>query len=372
MVLIKKLIIFLVLVLASSFLVFGLASSLVIAEEECTTEQDCINSGKCNAGMECSCSKNKCYTGLVEDEDEKLERMLKAFDKLNYQKGVIIVAFTQNTTKEVAINILNKYNLSLTQTEVCMSVTNTSSIGATNNPSTGGPGTGGDDPSTGGPGTGGETCWTEDGWDDFMKWAKVIVPEGEEKEYAEMLIKEEKIIWVSPSPIITTSRASNINELKEIIKERREELKEEIKNLKENQKKIYGNQNEVRAAVHALLAMKDLIGGIGPNVSAIATEFNNSIRSTINAEERLQNRSNFKKFWVGSDKQAIKDLDEKINRSDELIAQLEEFKAECNCSDDVKATLQEQIDLLKQEQDRLKLLIQVEKKKKGLFGWLKK
>lgn len=32
---------------------------------QCSTEQDCIDSGECSAGLECTCSENKCYTGLV-------------------------------------------------------------------------------------------------------------------------------------------------------------------------------------------------------------------------------------------------------------------------------------------------------------------
>lgn len=33
--------------------------------KECTTEQDCINLGKCTSGMECTCLNNKCYAGAV-------------------------------------------------------------------------------------------------------------------------------------------------------------------------------------------------------------------------------------------------------------------------------------------------------------------
>ncbi|MFH1326818.1 MAG: hypothetical protein ABIH59_01695 [archaeon] len=33
--------------------------------KECESEQDCIDIGKCSAGLECTCSYNKCYTGYV-------------------------------------------------------------------------------------------------------------------------------------------------------------------------------------------------------------------------------------------------------------------------------------------------------------------
>ena len=65
------------------FLIFGIllvsSLSLVLADNnngnnnqnnECTTEQDCINIGKCSVGLECTCSNNKCYPGLVREEAE--------------------------------------------------------------------------------------------------------------------------------------------------------------------------------------------------------------------------------------------------------------------------------------------------------------
>jgi hypothetical protein len=36
---------------------------------ECVTEQDCLNSGRCSPGLECTCSKYKCYKGLVAAPD---------------------------------------------------------------------------------------------------------------------------------------------------------------------------------------------------------------------------------------------------------------------------------------------------------------
>lgn len=32
---------------------------------ECTNENDCIASGKCSSGLECTCSKGKCYAGYI-------------------------------------------------------------------------------------------------------------------------------------------------------------------------------------------------------------------------------------------------------------------------------------------------------------------
>jgi len=39
-------------------------------EIECEIEADCIDSGKCIEGLECTCSENKCYQGFVGNPNE--------------------------------------------------------------------------------------------------------------------------------------------------------------------------------------------------------------------------------------------------------------------------------------------------------------
>ncbi len=39
-------------------------------EVECNSEQDCIDIGKCDEGLECTCTENKCYSGYVDLPDD--------------------------------------------------------------------------------------------------------------------------------------------------------------------------------------------------------------------------------------------------------------------------------------------------------------
>jgi len=166
-------------------------------------------------------------------------------------------------------------------------------------------------------------------------------------------------------------RAENIRELREMIKQRREELKEEIKELRDKKKeKVYQNQNGMKIAVHSLLAMENLTGGIGEQVSAIARDFNNSVQSTLNSEERIERRNSLKRFFVGGDEKAAEEIVQEVNKNQERIEKLRDLKESCECDEEVKAILQEQIESMEQEQNRLKELSQKEKKTKGIFGWL--
>ena len=50
--------------------------------------------------------------------------------------------------------------------------------------------------------------------------------------------------------------------------------------------------------------MEDLAGGIGPQISAIAKEFDNSVTETIEAEEEIEKKGGFARFFSGGDEKA--------------------------------------------------------------------
>jgi len=164
-------------------------------------------------------------------------------------------------------------------------------------------------------------------------------------------------------------KARNTSELREMIQERETEMEQEMVNFTETNKNIYQNQNRVRLAVHSLLAMENLTGGIGQNISQIAREFNNSVQATIRAEERIQTRNAIVRFFVGGDEEAAEEIEQEVNQNRLRIQQLTQLRNDCNCSEEIKTMIQEQTQNMEQEQTRLEQLAQNEKQNKGLFGW---
>lgn len=159
-------------------------------------------------------------------------------------------------------------------------------------------------------------------------------------------------------------------QLREQIQQKQNEMEQELTSLSIQNREILRNQNKVRLAVHSLLAMEDLAGGIGQQISAIAREFNNSVRSTINAEEKIKTRSKFTRFFIGGDKNASEGIEQDVIQNQLRIQELKQLKEECTCEQEVTQVLQEQIQNIEQEQVRLQQLAQQEKQSKGLFGWL--
>lgn len=166
------------------------------------------------------------------------------------------------------------------------------------------------------------------------------------------------------------TRLRTTEELQQMIQERNQEMVQEMQTLKPAQQKVYQNQNAVRLAVHSLLEMKDSIGGIGPQVSQIAQEFNNSLQATIRAEERIQIRNRVVRFFAGGDKNTATAIEQEVNRNRERIELLNQLMEQCECEEGIMAILQEQIRNIEQEQNRLQQLAQNEKQYRGIFGWL--
>ncbi len=165
-------------------------------------------------------------------------------------------------------------------------------------------------------------------------------------------------------------RVQNSSELHEMIEQREREMNQEIQSLEEHRQLVYRNQNKVRLAVQSLLAAEELVGGFGTQVPQIAEEINTSVQATIRAEERINSRNSFLRFFAGGDEEAAQEIEEQVIQNQERIQQLQQLVEECDCDDEVRAMLQEQLQNMEQEQTRLQQLALNELNDKGLFGGL--
>lgn len=168
------------------------------------------------------------------------------------------------------------------------------------------------------------------------------------------------------------NRAETANQLQQMIQEKQQQMEMERQQMGETERHIYQNQNQVRETVHALLASEGLMGGIGPQVSEIATQFDNSVEKTIDAETKIMSRSKFARFFLGGDKDAAKRLMDESATNMQRLQQLEQLMEQCGgeCDPEAKQMLQEQIQNMYQEQERIQNLAQSERKSMGLLGWL--
>lgn len=204
----------------------------------------------------------------------------------------------------------------------------------------------------------------------FLGLCFVVSAQGTQKNQPEVELYgnqgEEQMLMVKTS---AEYKAQNVDELKEAVQAKKGELEGQLEEGENYE--THKNQNVVRIAVHAMLASEELTDGIGPRVSEIAKEFNNSVQSTIKAEEKIKSRGAIRKLFLGGDKEAAGELEQETIRNQNRIEELNQLMNQCEeCSEEVKNVLQEQVQLITQEQERLSNLAKNEKGKKGLFGFL--
>ena len=167
----------------------------------------------------------------------------------------------------------------------------------------------------------------------------------------------------------TTTAALSFGQLKQSIEARSQELDQEEASSSPEARAIMKNVNPVRLAVHALLASKDLVGGIGAQVSQVAQQINDSVASTTAAEAQIQSRGFFTKLLFGGDSMAAQVITEQVAQNQQRIDDLTKLLGQANISADVQATLQAQITALQAAQTRLQALAQQEQSTWGLFSW---
>jgi hypothetical protein len=167
-----------------------------------------------------------------------------------------------------------------------------------------------------------------------------------------------------------TKQARSLNQLKEMVRAREREMVQEREQCdNKGERKALQNQNEVRLTVHALLSMKDLLGGIGPQVSAVASEFNNSVQKTLDFETKIENRNPIVRLFMGDDEKTVEALKQETISNHERVRELERLRNECDCTDEIKDQLDDYIEALTKEQERLEKMAQNEDEKEGIFEW---
>jgi len=123
--------------------------------------------------------------------------------------------------------------------------------------------------------------------------------------------------------------------------------------------------------VQSLLAVAGREGGIGQQVRVIAELQNDTKDKTAEEIKIVENRSEVKTFFFGSDFKNLGDLRSQIVQTRNQIAQLTRLadKAE---NDQDKAELESQIQTLEQEQTNIDNFVTQNEDKFSLFGWVVK
>lgn len=159
-------------------------------------------------------------------------------------------------------------------------------------------------------------------------------------------------------------------QIKTLVQEKTQLMEQErelVKNKKDQD--ILKNQNRIRILVQVLKA-NGTEQVIGPQVSEMAQEFNNSVMATINAEQRIQKKSAIAKFFTGDDQEAVSIIEQELNETEQEFQDLEEFTESIEGTSSESATWKQVFEEAKQERERLRELVKTSKKNRGILGFL--
>ncbi|WP_342679437.1 hypothetical protein [Methanofollis sp. UBA420] len=177
-------------------------------------------------------------------------------------------------------------------------------------------------------------------------------------------------VKVSTAPGQVKKNATLHERLRERVNQTVGDLENETGALPPEKQKVWKNQNEVRLAVHTFLALGEMDGGIGKNVSAIARTFNNSIQTRLQAEEQIQARPGWMRFLAGGDEAAAETLFQNLNQSRDQIREMQRLVENCTCDNETRTLLQDQLRVMEEEQERLRALAGNETADSGVIGWI--
>ncbi|WP_298670239.1 hypothetical protein [uncultured Methanofollis sp.] len=178
-------------------------------------------------------------------------------------------------------------------------------------------------------------------------------------------------VKVSSVPPGQVKKNATLHErLREEINQTADDLENETGALPPEKQKVWKNQNEVRLAVHTFLALGEMDGGIGKNVSAIARTFNNSVQTRLQVEEQIQARPGWLRFLAGGDETAAETLFQSLNQSRDQIREMQRLVENCTCDNETRSLLQDQLRVMEEEQERLLALAGNETADRGVIGWI--
>ena len=163
--------------------------------------------------------------------------------------------------------------------------------------------------------------------------------------------------------------AFSLDDLKQKIENRKHKLEDEEASTTPKFRNAMKNANEVRLAVHVLLASRELLGGIGSQVSEIAKEMNDSVATTTNVEAKIQSRGFLMRLLFGGDSAAAEVITEAVAQNQQRIDDLNKLLGEANVSAGIQVVLKAQIAAIQDAQARLQDLAQKEQKMWGFFSW---
>lgn len=164
-------------------------------------------------------------------------------------------------------------------------------------------------------------------------------------------------------------RANDFIGLQEIISIVEEADDEEIDDLDSKIQTIARNRNRVEASVKAFEVAQNMLGQYGQVISDTAQEIRNTHQNIIQNEEQIQSRGLLRHLFFGGDNQLAEEIQNQIQQNERRMQQIRQYLDDCDCDENVRNMLKEQVRNMEEEHNRLKQVADTEVSQWGIFSW---
>lgn len=164
-------------------------------------------------------------------------------------------------------------------------------------------------------------------------------------------------------------RANDATGLQEVITVG-EAVRNDVTNgLRAEIRELARNRNRVDVGVMALIASQNMIGQEGGTVANLAQEIHGAHRNMTQAEEHIQSRGFLSRFFLGGDTDSATAIQNQLQQNEQHMEQIRQYLDDCDCDEQVRTMLQEQVQVMEEEHARLRQVAEDEVATWGLFSW---
>ncbi|GEM_PF-1796633 len=129
------------------------------------------------------------------------------------------------------------------------------------------------------------------------------------------------------------------------------------------------NRNRVEVGVMAMVAAQNMVGQNGTQIASLAQEIHSTHRTMSQEEKQIQSRAFLSKLFFGGDSDTAASMQTQLQLNEQRMLQIRQSLDECECEEQVRTMLQEQLQNMQEEHTRLKQLADNETSTWGLFSW---
>lgn len=167
------------------------------------------------------------------------------------------------------------------------------------------------------------------------------------------------------------SQSLTLSELQQVRESERAQVNQEVKNATDAKRLALENQSQARVAIRTIISSELLLpADVAPRMVTLTEALERAAQNALHAEENVSNRNWLSRFFIGGDTESAAVLQAEVNQNRELIREMTQLLNQTHVDGEVRQFLQEQLQNLETEQNRLAQVAVDQQDAWGVWSWI--